>query len=64
MFSSPRLLRRCPYVCLFVRPFPANPSGFSFQLEKKTLQAQVVNSPQRIVREVSDLQQALEQVQQ
>eukprot|EP00752_Nemacystus_decipiens_P009344 g8351.t1 len=31
------------------------------ELEKKTLEAQVVTSPQRIVREVSDLQQSLEQ---
>ena len=35
---------------------------FIEQMEKERLQGQVVNSPQRILREVEDQQQALEQV--
>lgn len=34
----------------------------SVQIEKERLQGQVVNSPQRILREVADQQQALDQV--
>lgn len=48
---------RCRRRCL--RPIPPPPP---VQIEKERLQGQVVTSPQRILREVADQQQALDQV--
>lgn len=48
---------QCRY-CLTLPP----PTPPPVQVEKERLQGQVVNSPQRILREVADQQQALDQV--